>query len=433
MRRTRERSPSRIIMSSDPQQPIQGMSDMSAPEVERWQSLEYSARDVMRRYGLREIRTPMMEYESVFLHSLGATSDVVQKEMYVMEDRAGRRLALRPEGTAGVMRYLAGCGPEADQARLYYMGPMFRCERPQAGRKRQFHQVGVEIMGPPRAAADAECMLLQMQLLREWGIEDGRLLVNTRGQADKREDLNEALRSALAPHRDILCGDCARRFDVNVMRVLDCKQDACRNVVEALPDLASLMDDDARRYFESVCEMLDAAGAAYDVAPKMVRGLDYYEHTVWEITHPALGAQDALAGGGRYVVEMGGRTLHGVGFAVGMERVMMVLSALDIGANQESPREDIRLVSLGDEALRENFALCERLRRNGRGVGMDLNGRSMKAQMREANKSGARWVVICGESELQQGKRQLKNMRDGTQRTVAASELEDILMDQGDL
>ena len=403
---------------SSANQPVQGMSDIAAPEVRLWQRLERLARETMELYGFEELRTPVVEFESVFTRSLGETTDVVQKEMYVFE-KGGRRLCLRPEGTAGVMRHAAGLGAqETDGARWYYVGPMFRSERPQAGRKRQFHQCGVDCLEPPAPRVDAEILALQVELLRTWGLGECEVRLNTRGEIGGQADVAAGLRAALAAREADLCEDCRRRISENVLRVLDCKNEACRAIVAALPPTTDFMGAASRTYLAQVAAHLDALGVAYRIDPLLVRGLDYYEHTVWEIASTSLGAQNAVAGGGRYRMNLGGRELVGVGFAIGLERVVGVLQAL--GRDQRliaPPPPRIWLVGLGDEALKRNLALMQELRGMGLVCQMAYAG-SMKSQLRAANKSGAAWVVIRGDDELANGVAALKNMGSGEQETV---------------
>lgn len=404
-------------------QPIQGMSDITGGEVRLWQWMEARARDVMARYGFEELRTPLMEHEGLFVRSIGDTTDVVQKEMYVFE-KGGRRFCLRPEGTAGVMRHAAGLGPqETDGARWFYIGPMFRCERPQAGRKRQFHQCGVECLEEASPVVDAEILALQMDLFEAWGLKGLTIHLNTRGAAADHAPAAEALRAALAPHVGELCEDCQRRISQNVLRVLDCKNETCKAVVAGLPPLTELLSEESRAYLAAVAGHLEAMGVPYELDPLLVRGLDYYEHTIWEIVGNATGSQSALAGGGRYRIELGGRTLAGVGFAIGMERVAAALEAAGLAAEHElGGAPDAWLVGLGDDAVRANLALMRELRAAGVTCRMAPGG-SMKSQMRAANKSGARFAVIRGGDEMAAGAAQLKNMVSGEQRTVATGEL----------
>lgn len=404
-------------------QSVQGMSDVAAPEVRLWQRIERVGREVLARYGFAELRTPVVEFESLFTRSIGETTEVVQKEMYVFE-KGGRRLALRPEGTAGVMRHAAALGPaETDGARWYYFGPMFRSERPQAGRRRQFHQCGVECLEPPSPLVDAEILALQVDLLRAWGLGDCEVRLNTRGEGGDHARVAAGLRAALETRQAELCEDCRRRISENVLRVLDCKQAACRAVVATLPPVTDFMDASSREYLAKVAELLDGLGLAYRIDPLLVRGLDYYEHTVWEIAGTALGAQNAVAGGGRYRMALGGRELVGVGFAIGLERVVSVLQSLGRDADLLEPLPPlVWLVGLGEAALRRNLALMQQLRMAGIACRMAPGG-SMKSQMRAANKSGAGWAVIRGDDELAQGVVGLKDMISGVQETMPLDQL----------
>lgn len=399
------------------------MSDIAAPEVRLWQRIERQAREVLACYGFEELRTPIVEFESVFTRSLGETTDVVQKEMYVFE-KGGRRLCLRPEGTAGVMRHAAGLGAaETDGARWFYIGPMFRSERPQAGRRRQFHQCGVECLEPPAPLVDAEVLALQVDLLRAWGLGDCVVSLNTRGASGEFAQVAEGLRAALRPREADLCGDCRRRLVDNVLRVLDCKNEACRAIVATLPPVTDFMGADSRDYLAQVAGNLDVLGVAYRIDPLLVRGLDYYEHTIWEIASGALGAQNALSGGGRYRIQLGSRELAGVGFAIGLERVISALQTREPGAWQlDLPAPLVWLVGLGEEALKQNLALMQRLRATGLACRMAPGG-SIKSQMRAANKSGAAWAVIRGEDELTQGVAALKDLESGQQESIPVEQL----------
>jgi histidyl-tRNA synthetase len=359
-----------------------------------------------------------MERASVFIRAIGEGTDVVQKEMYTLQDRGGREIALRPEGTAGVMRFVAAGGPERAEARLYYLGPMFRAERPQAGRKRQFHQIGVEALGAPSPAADAECMALQVHLLQELGLADFTLHVNTRGLPEDRPRVVAGLRERLTPRIGELCEDCRRRLDANPLRILDCKQAACRAIAESLPPVSEFMGEGSRAYLAAVVRLLARLEIPARVNPLLVRGLDYYVHTVWELTHPALGAQDALAGGGRYRMETGGRTLDGVGFAIGMERLVMALQAAGPAPADASARPRVWLAAAGEAQVEALLSLLQALRRHGVAAGMDLAGRSMKAQMRAAHRSGAPGVVIRGEAEAARDVYLLKDMATGRQQEI---------------
>ena len=409
-------------MASDEFQPLQGMSDLFPPDIAIWQAVESAARRVFHRYGYEEIRTPILEKASVFERSLGDTTDVVQKEMYAFEDRGGRRIALRPEGTAGVIRYVASRGQDANDARLFYIGPMFRAERPQAGRKRQFHQVGSEYIGPPNPVADAETLALQLHLLQEWGLKGFEVRINTLGLPSDRPAVHKGLHDALGARAGELCEDCRRRLDANVLRVLDCKNPACRAIVASLPPVTTWMSDESRKYLDDVVGWLKTLGIEAKVHTALVRGFDYYVHTVWEISHGALGAQDALCGGGRYRIQLGGREVDGVGFAMGIERVIMALQkdAPDFG-RARTPM--VWIVSVGEKAFRENLVLAQSLRMRGIRCGMDLAAKSPKAQMRAADRAGATTVVIRGDAEMDKGTLLVKDMAAGSQVEVTLPEL----------
>ena len=399
-------------------QPVQGMTDLGSPEVEQWQWLEETARRVMERHGFRELRTPVLEMESLFTRSIGETTDVVQKEMFTLE-RGGRRMCLRPEGTAGVMRHAAGLGPmEAAGGRWYYIGPMFRCERPQAGRKRQFHQCGVECLEEPSPLVDAEILALQLDLLKAWGVEDCKARVNSRGAAGDHAAVAAGLRASLEGRLGELCEDCRRRFSQNVLRVLDCKEEGCRKVVESVPGMSAYFSAESREYLDGVMRLLGAMGLPAEEDPLLVRGLDYYEHTVWEIAGTREGAQSALAGGGRYRISLGGKEWCGVGFAIGMERVMQALR--DAGRAPAPRREKlVWLVGLGAAAQEANLALMRELRAAGLTCRMAPGG-SAKSQMRAANKAGAAVTLVRGDDELAAGTVQAKDMESGEQRSLPA-------------
>jgi histidyl-tRNA synthetase len=300
---------------------------------------------------------------------------------------------------------------------------MFRCERPQAGRKRQFHQIGVEATGEPNPLEDAECIALQQQLLETWGLAGSSIQISTRGLPSDRLPVAEGLRRALEPRRNDLCDDCRRRIDENVLRVLDCKNEGCAAIVDQIPPALEFMSDASRDYLDQVVTALKAMGIEVEINARLVRGLDYYVHTVWEITHPALGAQNAIAGGGRYEIALGRKAIPGVGFAIGVERVITALEASGITAAQFEPKGGMWLVSLGGEALMENMKLARRLRRKGIRCGMELSDKSMKAQLRKANRAGADTVIIRGGDELARGVVVVKDMNEGSQKEVDPEDL----------
>ncbi len=402
--------------------PIPGTADIWLPETSEWVKLEDAAHRVFGLYGFGELRTPVFERTEVFSRSLGDETEVVQKEMYTFDDRGGRSLTLRPEGTAGVMRAIANEGlNQGEEKRVFYMGPMFRGERPAAGRRRQFHQIGVEAVGKCAPALDAECIAMLMRYFAEVGLKALRLLINTRGTADDREQVADALQTYFKPHVQNMCDDCRTRIERNVWRMLDCKAPQCQAVIESAPRLVDLMGDDSRQYFDSVCRTLDVMGIEYELAPRLVRGLDYYEHTVFEVLcdREDLGAQNALAGGGRYRINLPGgkKSVEGVGFALGMERLLMARGW------QERPTEslgelDVFVAVVGGEFVPHGLALAEELRAAGFRALVETEGRSMKAQMRTADKSGAKLACIIGEAEIAAAEVMCKDLRGSQQDTL---------------
>ena len=413
-------------------EPLPGTSDIAYPEVLDWLKVEESARNIFNRYGFTELRTPIFERTSVFTKGIGDETDVVQKEMYTFEDRGGRSLTLRPEGTASVMRAIANQGmAQGEEKRVFYMGPMFRGERPAKGRKRQFHQIGVECVGKESPAIDAENIAMLVDYLTSIDISGYKLKINSRGTKADRGPAEQVLRDHFAPHVENMCEDCQRRYTTNIWRMLDCKQADCQAPIEASPNTFELLSEDSCDYFRKVCKYLDLLGVEYVIEPRLVRGLDYYVHTVFEVSHSGLGAQDAIAGGGRFEITVPGakKPLPGVGFAAGIERLLLVREELGMQAT-ESSNIDIFLVSMGEAALDKNIALSKELRQVGIRVAMDYELRSMKAQMRSASKSGAQFAYIVGETELEAGAGQCKNLINSEQNNVNFDELSTVIKSQ---
>ena len=385
--------------------PPPGTADIFEPESAEWRLLERTAAEVFSRYGYGELRTPIFEYTEVFQRGLGGETEVVQKEMYTFNDRGGRSLTLRPEGTAGVMRALSNTDVmNGVEPRVYYMGPMFRGERPAAGRRRQFHQIGVENVGRCAPLLDAECLAMLTAFLGELGLGDAELVVNTRGTAADRPPAEAKLREYFAQHLDAMCPDCRTRFGRNLWRILDCKVPECVEIVKAAPAYLECFTPESIAYFDTVRRALDALKVPYRVEPRLVRGLDYYVHTVFELTHPGLGAGTAIAGGGRYELYLPGqnRPLPGVGCAAGVERLRLARQSLGLAA-AASAAPDLYLVGLGENARLANLALANRLRAAGLRIALELEERSFKAQLRSANRSGAPIALIRGEEELKRG------------------------------
>lgn len=408
-------------------EPLPGTSDIWEPEIQDWLLLEESARKIFSRYSYQELRTPIFERTDVFVRNLGTETDVVQKEMYTFLDRGGRSLTLRPEGTAGVIRAIANKGlSQGEEARVFYFGPMFRGERPAAGRRRQFHQIGVEAVTANLPWIDAECIAMLAHFLDDLGITGSKVMLNTRGLPEERAAVSEKLQEYFRPYFSELCEDCQRRMDTNVWRMLDCKIPSCHKIALEAPEILQLLGTESRSFFEEVCNSLDNLSIEYEIAPRLVRGLDYYVHTVFELTHPGLGAQDALAGGGRYRITLpnSNKSIEGIGFAAGMERLLLARESLGKSC-KETAATDTYIVSLGEEAISQAFKLAGTLRQQGIGgkIKVDFTARSMKAQMRSANREGAKAVLILGEEEIRQGKVCCRNMLDSEQKNLDSAEL----------
>lgn len=372
------------------------------------------------------MRTPVFEYTEVFKRGLGDETEVVQKEMYTFEDRGGRSLTLRPEGTAGIMRSLAGTDVmNGNEKRVYYIGPMFRGERPAAGRRRQFHQIGAENVGRVSPELDAESIALLLHYLDELGITGYKLLLNTRASSEDRKPAEDSLRTYFASHVSGMCPDCRNRLERNVWRILDCKQEQCRTFIEKVPDIAGLLGEPSRKYFEKVCNALSIMNISFEIDSRLVRGLDYYVHTVFEVTHPGLGAQNAIAGGGRYEIfaPESSKPIVGVGFAAGLERLLMAQEALSVKAPLMENSPAVFLIGLGETAITENLKLATQLRKSGISAITEVEQKSIKASMRAANRLAAKFTVIRGDNEIAKGTIVLKNMTDGSQSEINAETL----------
>lgn len=410
--------------------PPPGTADIFPEEAAWWRRLEETAAEVFPLYGYGELRTPVFEYTEVFKRGIGDETEVVQKEMYTFEDRGGRSLTLRPEGTAGVMRALLTTDVmNGNEKRVYYIGPMFRGERPAAGRRRQFHQVGLENVGKISPEIDAETITAMMHYIKKLGITGGKLLLNTRGVKADREPAVKMLREYFGAHLDSMCGDCRGRLDRNIWRILDCKQEQCREIVRRAPPYVESYTEESKEYFRRVCKLLDEAGIDYEIDPFLVRGLDYYVHTVFELVHTAgLGAQATISAGGRYELFLPDtkKPVIGVGFAAGMERLLLVQEALGVTAPEAAP-PPVFLASMGDAARDANIKLGAALRQAGIPVIVEFEGKSMKAQLRAANRAASRFVVIRGDEELAKNIVLVKDMDDGSQQEIPPENLIDIV------
>ena len=404
-----------------------GTKDILPDSVGSWNYVEQKIRDICARFGYEEIRTPMFEHTELFHRGIGEGTDVVDKEMYTFEDRGGRSITLRPENTASAVRAYLQNKLYGDGAltKLFYIGSMFRYDRPQAGRMREFHQFGVEALGEANPAVDAEIILLAMEFLKSLGLKDLNLSLNSVGCPSCRPAYRKALQDYFRPHLEELCGDCKERFERSPLRILDCKADADKEFMTGAPNITDCLCDECREHFEKVQSFLRDAGVDFELDPRLVRGLDYYTKTAFEIKYAPLGAQSAVAGGGRYdglIAEMGGNPTPAVGFATGLERVLLALEKQGLLPEQEK-KADAFVVALGAEAQSAGFRLLQKLREAGLKALMDYAGRSMKAQMKQAGKAGARFALILGEDEIKENAVMLKDMEKSEQQKVSLDEV----------
>ncbi len=417
-----------------------GTADILPLTIPLWQNIEYKARSVFHLYGYKEIRTPYFEELDLFCRSMGESSDVVRKQMLHLtsqqvedvpqEEKKG--LTLRPEGTASVIRsYIENnLDKQEGLSKLFYIGPMFRGERPQKGRLRQFHQIGAEAIGPESCdpLLDAEIIALSTQILNELGLKSYQLKINSLGTSEDKQMFSRLLREQLNPLRSSLCQDCQVRFELNILRVLDCKNKSCQSLIKGLNLTDAYLSEESRQYFLEVRKALDNLKISYEISLQLVRGLDYYTHTVFEISHSQLGSQDALGAGGRYnnlVGDLGGPSVDAVGFALGIERIILAMPE-----DQNKPVSgsiESFLIVLDDKAIERAFCLLQDLRKERISCEMSFKPSSLKSQMRLANKLQAQYVLILGEEELTQNKISLKEMKTGQQEKIGLSEIISVL------
>ena len=418
---------------------VKGFHDVLPGESARWAGLETRARAVFAQYNFQEIRLPIVERSELFRRSVGETTDIVEKEMYTFTDRDDSSLTLRPEGTASVVRAYVEHAMQAREpvSKLYYFGPMFRRERPQKGRLRQFSQIGAELLGRDDPAADAEILLLLTDLLADFGIVGAELQINTLGDGVCQPAYRAALVEWGRANRAALCDDCARRLEQNPLRLLDCKQPGCAAIRHTAPRMVDHCCAPCRAHFDRVLELLAAQGIEPRLQPYMVRGLDYYCRTAFEVVAQGLGAQNALGGGGRYdglARDLGGADVGGIGFALGVERLVLVLGAV---AESSEERPEFVVAPLGVAAEPTAVALAHRLRRGGARVDVEAGERSLKSQMRHAAKLGARYVIILGDDEIASGMVTVRDMEAKLDRKrvapvqTTAAELRTALADEG--
>ncbi len=409
---------------------VRGTRDITPDEMPKWRYVEEVARDIFRRYGYREMRTPTFEHTELFIKGTGETTDIVEKEMYTFTDKGGRSITLRPEGTPAIVRACLESGllGSLPVLKLAYIGQMFRYDRPQAGRYREFWQIGVEAFGSDNPAIDAEVTQLAYQLMREIGLKGLSLDINSIGCNRCRPRYVEHLREFGRRHIDRLCGKCVDRLDRNPLRILDCKEERCRIVTKEAPVILDYLCDECRSHFDRFKRYLEELDVPYSVNPRIVRGLDYYTRTVFEITAEGLGAQNAVVGGGRYdylVEQMGGKPTPALGFAAGLDRI---IASLDAQGFRFPTAEGIDcFVAVIDEAFGDALRLTDKLRSEGLSVEMEFRGRSLRAQMKTADKLKARFVAIVGGEEMKEGKVALRNMETGEQTDVPFDQVARVL------
>ena len=406
---------------------IKGTNDILPEESNKWQFVESKMLETALQFGFKEIRVPVFEHTEVFLRSVGDTTDVVQKEMYTFDDKGGRSITLRPELTAGVIRSAIekGLVNGALPQKLCYIGGCYRYEKPQAGRLREFHQFGVECVGAAAPNADAEVISLAKSVLDNIGIKNISLEINSIGCPECRKEYHKALKEYFSANAENLCDTCKDRLDRNPMRILDCKSPVCKKIAENAPVVIDFLCEDCRDHFEKVKANLEAMQIEYKVNPKIVRGLDYYTRTVFEFVSGDIGAQSTVCGGGRYdglIGQMGGPKTPSLGFAMGIERLMMVLSAQNAEL-PEAPTCDLFIATLGENAILKASALCRLLRDEGYKVQTDICGRGLKAQMKYADKIGAKFSLVLGDNEVESGKATLKNMSNSAEKEIALAEI----------
>jgi len=404
-----------------------GTKDVLPQDSYKWQFVENKARETAKVFGASEIRTPTFEHTEVFLRGVGETTDIVNKEMYTFNDKGGRSITLKPEGTAGVARAFVenGLSNSVLPAKLFYITQCFRYERPQAGRLREFHQFGVEFLGAKNADIDAEVIILAKTFLESVGIENVVLYINSIGCKECRKKYEQALKEYFNSNYDGLCALCKDRLNKNPLRILDCKNDDCKKINEGAPKILDYICEDCSNHLETVKKLLDVANVSYKINPNIVRGLDYYTRTVFEFVSENIGAQGTVCGGGRYdglIAELGGQDVPGIGFAVGIERILMLLE--NTNKQIENPNKvKVYLAPMGENELVKAFELTAKLRKEGISADFDHMGRGIKAQFKYADKIGAKFVAVIGSNELASGVVRVKNMLEGTETDVAFDDL----------
>ncbi|HUU52167.1 MAG TPA: histidine--tRNA ligase [Candidatus Heimdallarchaeota archaeon] len=412
-------------MNADPKKKItaiKGTKDILPSEARKWQKVESVAREIFELYGYREIRTPVFEPTELFEKGTGETSDVVTKEMYTFLDKGGRSLTLRPEYTPSIVRAIIdhSLHLQSQPMRYYFFGPMFRYDKPQKGRYRQFHQIDIEVFGEKDPAIDAEIVEMADFLLKRLNVMNTEILVNSVGCQACRPPYHSELKQAAEAVRETLCADCQRKIDLNPLRIFDCKEETCRKLSQGFPKITDFLCPECEEHFNLFKVYLGSYGISYRLEPRLVRGLDYYTKTTFEIISSKLGAQDAILGGGRYddmMKEFGGPDICGIGFAMGLERFLSIVPF------KEKKESFLYIAFLGDAAKNAGMNLARQLRKDGIECLIEYRDRNLKNQMSRANKLGAAWVLIIGEDEVKANRYQLKNMETGDQQEVSSDDI----------
>lgn len=404
-----------------------GTKDVLPEQSYKWQYIEDAARSVTKTFNIKEVRTPVFEHTELFSRGVGETTDVVNKEMYTFEDKGGRSMTLKPEGTAGVARMFIenGLANSPLPLKMFYITPAFRYERPQAGRLREFHQFGVEVFGSPAPETDAEVIFAASAFLDKLGLKGVKLEINSIGCSICRSEYNKALKKYFEPNLDKMCPTCRSRFDKNPLRMLDCKEEECKKITSGAPEIVDYLCEDCKTHFEKVKALLTANGVEYTVNSRIVRGLDYYTKTVFEFLSGEIGSQSAVCAGGRYdnlIEQLGSSPVPAIGFAAGIERLLLLMENTSV----EFPEEQkplIYIAGMDDISRSLAFKIATELRKKGISAETDLMQKSVKAQLKYANKIGAKFVAVLGETEVSQGEVSLKRMSDGNIETVKLSDI----------
>ncbi len=404
-----------------------GTKDVLPNQSYKWQYIEDAAREVARVFNYKEVRTPVFEHTELFQRGVGETTDVVKKEMYTFLDKGGRSMTLKPEGTAGVARMFIenGLASSPMPIKTFYITPAFRYENPQAGRLREFHQFGIEVFGSLSPETDAEVIFAASSFLNKLKIKGVKLEINSIGCRICRNEYNKALKNYFESRLEEMCANCRSRFDKNPLRILDCKEEKCKKLAEAAPKITDYLCEDCKKHFDTVRLLLDAQGLEYTVNPNIVRGLDYYSRTVFEFVSTSIGAQGTVCGGGRYdglISELGGSNLPAIGFAAGIERLLLLMENTGVPFPEDKV-PTIYLAGMDDKSRAQTFKIAMGLRERGVSAEVDHMQRSVKAQLKYADKAGAKFVAVIGESELESGVLNLKKMSDGTTAAVKSEEL----------